>query len=64
MTTARRKAVDRLRRDRTYAARLAVPQVQELHGPLADLILTATGRPAGLANLARSGLPKVTSALA
>ncbi|WP_245642643.1 RNA polymerase sigma factor [Nonomuraea candida] len=28
MTTARRKAVDRLRRDRTYAARLAVLQVE------------------------------------
>jgi uncharacterized protein (TIGR03083 family) len=38
--------------------------VQELHGPLADLILTATGRPAGLANLTGSALPKVTSALA
>lgn len=37
--------------------------VQELHGPLADLILTATGRSAGLANLSGSALPQVTAAL-
>ncbi|GAB2587939.1 maleylpyruvate isomerase family mycothiol-dependent enzyme [Kribbella endophytica] len=37
--------------------------VQELHGSLADLILTATGRPAGLANLSGSALPQVTAAL-
>jgi RNA polymerase sigma-70 factor, ECF subfamily len=36
MTTARRKAVDRLRRDRTYAARLAVLQVEaDRAGPAA-----------------------------
>ncbi|MEV6286866.1 RNA polymerase sigma factor [Kribbella sp. NPDC051770] len=37
MTTARRKAVDRLRRDKTYAARLAVLQVEaERTAPAAD----------------------------
>lgn len=39
MTTARRKAVDRLRRDKTYAARLAVLQVDAEradHAPPAD----------------------------
>ncbi|MFC0625560.1 RNA polymerase sigma factor [Kribbella deserti] len=39
MTTARRKAVDRLRRDKTYAARLAVLQVdadRADHAPPAD----------------------------
>ncbi|WP_235030683.1 RNA polymerase sigma factor [Nonomuraea solani] len=46
MTTARRRAVDRLRRDRTYAARLAVLQVEadragpapaaDAHGELPD----------------------------
>ncbi|GAB3821294.1 maleylpyruvate isomerase family mycothiol-dependent enzyme [Kribbella italica] len=35
----------------------------ELRGPLADLILTATGRPAGLLNLTGPALPKVTAAL-
>ncbi|MEV6286867.1 maleylpyruvate isomerase family mycothiol-dependent enzyme [Kribbella sp. NPDC051770] len=35
----------------------------ELRGSLADLILTATGRPAGLAALYGSALPSVTSAL-
>jgi RNA polymerase sigma-70 factor, ECF subfamily len=31
LTTARRKAVDRLRRDRAYAARLAIMQVEAQH---------------------------------
>ncbi|ONI69402.1 hypothetical protein BWI15_22725 [Kribbella sp. ALI-6-A] len=37
---------------------------RELHGPLADLILTATGRPAGLTGLSGSALPQVQAALA
>ncbi|WP_328994341.1 RNA polymerase sigma factor [Kribbella sp. NBC_01245] len=47
MTTARRKAVDRLRRDKTYAARLAVHQVdadRADHAPPAD----AAGSDGGL----------------
>ena len=36
----------------------------QVHGPVSDLLLVATGRPAGLQNLTGDGLPTVTERLA
>ncbi|WP_072807324.1 RNA polymerase sigma factor [Rhodococcoides yunnanense] len=46
LTTARRRAVDRLRRDTSYAARLAILQVdQDRAGPAPDADVTGSGIP-------------------